>query len=45
MSREITNRQLRLWAENKWVRVERGGIIILSVEALERVAESDSESQ
>jgi CRP-like cAMP-binding protein len=43
MSRESTNRQLRLWAESKWVRLERGGISILSVEALERVAESDSE--
>jgi CRP-like cAMP-binding protein len=43
MSRESTNRQLRLWAESKWVRLERGGITILSVEALERVAESDSE--
>ncbi|HKD28560.1 MAG TPA: Crp/Fnr family transcriptional regulator [Xanthobacteraceae bacterium] len=43
MSRESTNRQLRLWAENKWVRLERRGITILSVEALERIAESDSE--
>jgi CRP/FNR family transcriptional regulator, cyclic AMP receptor protein len=45
MSRESTNRQLRLWAENKWVRLERGGITILSVEALEKIAESDSEGQ
>jgi CRP/FNR family transcriptional regulator, cyclic AMP receptor protein len=45
MSRESTNRQLRLWAESKWVRLERGGITILSVEALERIAESDSEGQ
>jgi CRP/FNR family transcriptional regulator, cyclic AMP receptor protein len=45
MSRESTNRQLRLWAENKWVRLERGGITILSVVALERIAESDSEGQ
>ena len=42
-SRESTNRELRLWAENKWVRLERGGITILCVEALERIAESDSE--
>src|SRR5215475_10969192 len=42
MSRESTNRQLRLWKENKWVRLERRGIIILSVKALERIAESDS---
>ncbi len=43
MSRESTNRQLRLWAQHKWVRLERGGITILSVEALEKIAESDSE--
>jgi len=42
MSRESTNRQLRVWEENKWVRLERGGITILSAEALERIAESDS---
>jgi CRP/FNR family transcriptional regulator, cyclic AMP receptor protein len=45
MSRESANRQLRLWAENKWIRLERGAITILSVEALERIAESDSEGQ
>ena len=44
MSRESTNRQLRIWEEQEWVRLERGGIIILSVKALERVAESDTES-
>ncbi len=44
MSRESTNRQLRLWEENKWVRLERGGIVILSVKALERIAENDSEN-
>jgi len=43
MSRESTNRQLRLWQENKWVRLQRGGIVILSVKALERIAQSDSE--
>jgi CRP/FNR family cyclic AMP-dependent transcriptional regulator len=42
MSRESTNRQLRIWEQSKWVRLERGGIIVLSVNALERVAESDS---
>ncbi len=43
MSRESTNRQLRLWEQKSWVRLERGGITILSVEELERIAESDSE--
>ena len=43
MSRESTNRQLRIWEEQKWVRLERGGIFILSTKALERIAESDAE--
>jgi len=43
MSRESTNRQLRIWEEQEWVRLERGGIVILSVTALERIAESDTE--
>jgi CRP/FNR family cyclic AMP-dependent transcriptional regulator len=42
MSRESTNRQLRVWEQHKWVRLERGGIVIVSAKALERVAESDS---
>jgi CRP/FNR family transcriptional regulator, cyclic AMP receptor protein len=42
MSRESTNRQLRMWEEQGWVRLERGGIVILSPEALEHVAESDT---
>jgi CRP/FNR family transcriptional regulator, cyclic AMP receptor protein len=43
MSRESTNRQLRIWEEQGWVRLERGGIVILCVKALERIAESDTE--
>ena len=43
MSRESTNRQLRIWQEKKWVRLVRGGIVILSTKALERIAESDAE--
>jgi CRP/FNR family cyclic AMP-dependent transcriptional regulator len=43
MSRESTNRQLRIWEEQEWVRLERGWIVILSPKALERIAESDSE--
>ncbi len=44
MSRESTNRQLRLWEQRKWVRLGRGGIVILSAKALEAVAENDSET-
>jgi CRP-like cAMP-binding protein len=43
MSRETTNRQLRLWEQHKWIRLERGGIVMLSVKAIERIADSDSE--
>jgi CRP/FNR family transcriptional regulator, cyclic AMP receptor protein len=44
LSRESTNRQLRLWERQGWVRIERGGIAVLSMKALERIAESDSEN-
>jgi CRP/FNR family transcriptional regulator, cyclic AMP receptor protein len=43
MSRESTNRQLRIWEEQGLVRLERGGIVILSAKELERIAESDTE--
>jgi CRP/FNR family transcriptional regulator, cyclic AMP receptor protein len=41
-TRESTNRQLRSWEENNWVRLERGGIVVTSVEALTWIAEGDS---
>ena len=34
MSRESTNKQLRDWQRRKWIRVERGGIVILQHAAL-----------
>jgi CRP-like cAMP-binding protein len=42
MSRESTNRQLRIWEQQGWVRLERGGIVILCPKELERIAESDT---
>jgi hypothetical protein len=42
VSRESTNRQLRLWEQRGWVRIQRGGIALLSMKELERIAESDS---
>jgi CRP/FNR family cyclic AMP-dependent transcriptional regulator len=42
MSRESTNRQLRMWEEQGWVRLERGGIVVLSPTALEPIAENDT---
>jgi CRP/FNR family transcriptional regulator, cyclic AMP receptor protein len=41
MSRESTNRQLRAWKDQEWVRLKRGGIVILAAKELERIAESD----
>ena len=40
-SREITNRQLREWQAQKWVRLERGRVIVLSAEALARIASTE----
>lgn len=37
VSRESANKQLRNWQRKKWVRLERGGLSILSIEALKRV--------
>ena len=42
MSRESTNRQLRCWEDQAWVRLERGSIVILAAKELKRIAESDT---
>ena len=44
MSRESTNRQLRDWERNKWVRLERGGILLTSIDDLTWIAEGDSDA-
>jgi CRP-like cAMP-binding protein len=38
MSRESTNRQLRMWQDRKWLLLERGGITILAPDALAQIA-------
>ena len=38
MTRESTNKQLRAWEERKWVKLERGGIIVLSPDSLAAIA-------
>lgn len=44
MSRESTNKQLRAWQDRKWLRLERGGIVILKPDALAEIgATADSE--
>ncbi len=44
MSRESTNKQLRDWERRKWIRLERGGIVILQHAALTALAASKNHS-
>jgi CRP/FNR family transcriptional regulator, cyclic AMP receptor protein len=39
MSRESTNKQLRLWEDKKWVRLERNAVVILAIDPLAKIAE------
>jgi CRP/FNR family transcriptional regulator, cyclic AMP receptor protein len=39
MSRESTNKQLRLWEDKKWVRLERNAVVILAPGPLTAIAE------
>jgi CRP/FNR family cyclic AMP-dependent transcriptional regulator len=40
MTRESINKQLRVWATRKWVRLEHGAIVVLQAEPLEALAEA-----
>lgn len=40
MSRESTNKQLRNWERRKWIRLERGSIVVLAPEALTAITEA-----
>jgi CRP-like cAMP-binding protein len=42
MTRESINKQLRVWADRKWVRLEHGAIVVLNAEPLLELAESGS---
>jgi CRP-like cAMP-binding protein len=42
MTRESINKQLRVWADRKWVRLEHGAIVVLNAEPLQALAESGS---
>jgi len=44
-SRESTNKQLRIWQKQKWVLLERGGIVILAPNALEAIASTAAENE
>jgi CRP-like cAMP-binding protein len=38
MSRESINKQLRIWEQRKWLRLERGGVVVLSPDPLAEIA-------
>jgi CRP-like cAMP-binding protein len=42
-SRESTNKQLRAWAKNGWIRVERGAITVIQPDRLAQAAAEDPE--
>jgi CRP/FNR family transcriptional regulator, cyclic AMP receptor protein len=39
MSRESTNKQLRIWEDKKWVRLERNAVVVLAADHLAAIAE------
>ena len=43
VSRESANKQLRRWERQKWVKLERGGLSILSLDALKRLVSENTE--
>ena len=43
VSRESANKQLRSWERHKWIRLERGGLRILSLDALRRLVSENTE--
>jgi len=45
MSRESTNKQLREWEERHWVRLERGGIVVLNPDALAAIATANADRE
>jgi CRP-like cAMP-binding protein len=44
MSRESTNKQLRIWEDKKWVRLERNAVVILATDSLAAIAEDGGRS-
>jgi CRP/FNR family cyclic AMP-dependent transcriptional regulator len=42
-SRESTNKQLRIWAKQGWVRLQRGAVTVLQPEKLDEVAAEAAE--
>jgi CRP/FNR family cyclic AMP-dependent transcriptional regulator len=42
-SRESTNKQLRAWAKNGWIKLERGGLTVVRSDKISEVAAADAE--
>src|SRR4029077_14733516 len=42
MTRESINKQLRAWADRKWVRLEHGAIVVLDAGSLRELVEAGS---
>ena len=38
LSREMTNKQLRIWQKSRWLKLERGGVVLLAPGELEKIA-------
>jgi CRP/FNR family cyclic AMP-dependent transcriptional regulator len=45
VTRESINKQLRVWAAHKWVRLEHGAIVVLDAKPLQALAEAGSENE
>jgi len=43
MSRESTNKQLRIWEDQKMIRLERGGVVVLAADKLAEIAEEGAD--
>jgi CRP-like cAMP-binding protein len=43
MSRESTNKQLREWEEKKWLKLERGGVVVLDPRPLAEIVSAGAE--
>jgi CRP/FNR family cyclic AMP-dependent transcriptional regulator len=39
MSRESTNKQLRIWEDKKWVRLERNAVVVLALDPIAAIAD------
>jgi len=44
-SRESINKQLQVWAKLNWLRLERGGIVVLAPDAIAAIAAAGTERE